>query len=161
MEARVVVAVAWFRLSRLVRCSSVRNLYSLSLTYSIGLHLSISLSLSLLLIWSPFISLASLFHARTLSLSLHFLLSQENLHWFLIVFFNSFSCLKPIKQFGNWQQSNWWVRLKGPKCSYGCVLTLYNFGSPSLSLEDSLKYLVSNFFAGDVRSRSSVSKEKN
>ena len=69
MEARVVVAVAWFRLSRLVRCSSVRNLYSLSLTYSIGLHLSISLSLSLLLIWSPFISLASLFHARTLSLT--------------------------------------------------------------------------------------------
>ena len=145
MEARVVVAVAWFRLSRLVRClrESLALSLSLSRSYPFGLHLSLYLSFM---------------HA--LSLSLHFLLTQENLHWFQVVFFNSFSCLKPIKQFGNWQQSNWWVLLKGRKCSYGWVLTLYNFGSPSLS-EDSLKYLVSNFFAGDVRSRSSVSKEKN
>ena len=70
MEARVVVAVAWFRLSRLVRCSSVRNLYSLSLTYSIGLHLSISLSLSLSLTHLVSIYLFSISLSCTHSLSL-------------------------------------------------------------------------------------------
>ena len=73
------------------RDACVSHLLSLSLSrsYSFGLHLSLYLSFM---------------HA--LSLSLHFLLTQENLHWFQAVFFNSFSCLKPIKQFGNWQQSN-------------------------------------------------------